>query len=122
MLTLDDDLDSSVGFYTGKPSSYSSPSIVLTHNPQDPHQDLWCNELHRRKFEVVFVSRSSPDDARSGPLSLHPAFREDWLKFDEKEVDEGREIEVDIVERLVKMHNKWIERGVVEPKTPVPRD
>ena len=89
MLTLDDDLDSSVGFYTGKPSSYSSPSIVLTHNPQDPHQDLWCNELHRRIcvyrgsikefFYDLVPSTSAYDGADTSTAfsSHHPTGRQD---------------------------------------------
>jgi len=81
------------------------------------HQVVIGNDLHRRKFEVVFVSK-----ARPGPPGLTPAadansnnFVESWLRIDLPEnpaPDEVvKEIEEDIVKELSEMHQKWIEDG-----------
>ncbi|TDL25114.1 phosphopantothenate-cysteine ligase [Rickenella mellea] len=62
------------------------------------HQVVIGNDLHRRKFEVVFVSR--PGD--SGDI------KESWLRLDEEEVKDGKEIEKDIISELVQRHLAWI--------------
>ena len=63
------------------------------------HHLVIGNILTTRKHEVVFIQKSS----------------ESWLRLNEAEkVEEGREIEEDIVGRLVGMHSAWIEEVVVE--------
>lgn len=59
------------------------------------HQVVIGNELHRRKFEVVFVSRS---------ISNRDAIEETWIRLKENE----SEIENQIVAELVKRHEQWI--------------
>ncbi|KAG2008434.1 phosphopantothenate-cysteine ligase [Coprinopsis cinerea AmutBmut pab1-1] len=67
------------------------------------HQVVIGNDLHRRKFEVVFVSRKESE------------FDEYWLRIDLGEhhgpAHHAKEIEEDIVTELVKRHNAWIEKG-----------
>ncbi|TYJ53417.1 hypothetical protein B9479_005964 [Cryptococcus floricola] len=96
------------------------------------HQLVIGNELHRRKYEVVFVEPLSStirgDDSISGastpPLERlrDDQFRETWLKLDD--IQEGAaeagvsaggsgkdgevEIEELIVKELVQRHQKWI--------------
>ncbi len=77
------------------------------------HQVVIGNDLHRRKFEVVFVTPA--DGARPTPTvsqgqepgELDPShFSETWLRIDStKEPD--REIEEDIVAELVRRHQTW---------------
>jgi phosphopantothenate-cysteine ligase len=67
------------------------------------HQIVIGNDLHRRKHEVVFVSRnpSSPN-----------AMSEAWLRIEPHAVDSlgrPREIEEDIVAELARRHSAWIE-------------
>ncbi|KAL5522690.1 hypothetical protein ACEPAG_8708 [Sanghuangporus baumii] len=70
------------------------------------HQVVIGNELHRRKFEIVFVSRSS---ASSGIVGYDkPDFEETWLRIDEKASAGVKEIEEDIINELVTRHLSWI--------------
>ena len=72
------------------------------------------NDLHRRKFEVVFVSpKSSPPASESSPHHASaPAaeYEETWLRID-LEQNPHREIEEDIVAELVRRHGRWIDGG-----------
>ena len=66
------------------------------------HQIVIGNDLNRRKYEVVFVSR---DTRGSGSVS------ETWLKIDANAKDvwgRPKEIEGDIVIELVRRHDEWI--------------
>lgn len=98
------------------------------------HQIVIGNDLHRRKFEVVFVE---PTNAGRSTITQEPAvstesgpqtppleaskklgddeFKETWLKLDEaSERSTGQdelEIESLIVERLVQRHTAWLEAG-----------
>ncbi|KAG8907176.1 hypothetical protein FRB99_005148 [Tulasnella sp. 403] len=83
------------------------------------HQVVIGNELHRRKFEVVFVSRRSrdgrtnkPSGGASGGAEESP-FVDEWLRIPPEDADAGKEIEVNIVERLVAMHGVWVEKATV---------
>ncbi|KAF8652392.1 hypothetical protein AX16_004420 [Volvariella volvacea WC 439] len=75
------------------------------------HQVVIGNDLHRRKFEVVFVSK------RRSPTSTPPSFDEHWVRIDPTAtVDtpagpQPKEIEEDIVAELVNRHQRWIEEG-----------
>ncbi|KAI5120101.1 hypothetical protein M0805_001257 [Coniferiporia weirii] len=91
------------------------------------HQVVIGNELHRRKFEVVFVARSpgpafcvasagraaAPQDrAKLGAAAekaedLPVEIEETWLRIDEREANAGREIEEDIINELVRRHSDW---------------
>lgn len=105
------------------------------------HQIVIGNDLHRRKYEVVFVEpedvenrstttsdpavSSDSDGPQTPPLELSeegktgpghgPRFKETWLRLDQvKERSTGaEEIEIEslIVERLVDRHTSWIEAG-----------
>jgi len=81
------------------------------------HQVVIGNDLHRRKFEVVFVSK-----ARAGPPGLaystdanSTGFVESWLRIDIPENpapgEVVKEIEEDIIKELYEMHQRWIEDG-----------
>jgi len=71
------------------------------------HQVVIGNDLHRRKFEVVFVSRNLNPQANGGAK-----FTEDWLKIDpaltHPGIEQIKEIEEDIIRELVKKHTAWI--------------
>ncbi|KAF8893278.1 DNA/pantothenate metabolism flavoprotein [Mucidula mucida] len=62
------------------------------------HQVVIGNDLHRRKFEVVFVSRGTDPSA---------PFTDSWLRIDLASHPE-KEIEEDIIAELVKRHGEWI--------------
>ena len=79
------------------------------------------NDLHRRKFEVVFVSKkssSSPPSLSTGEEIQQPStnnssesFVEYWLRIDIPDANSGvhvKEIEEDIVLELVTRHAEWI--------------
>ena len=70
------------------------------------HQVVIGNNLHRRKFEVVFVSRT----LGTGGSSVDPAFEESWLNI-EQQIAGGKEIEEDIVAELVRRHGLWMAHG-----------
>jgi phosphopantothenate-cysteine ligase len=96
------------------------------------HQLVIGNDLHRRKFEVVFVEPTNPERRTAEPVigdggpSTPPLeskklgddeFKETWLKLDEaseRSTGQGElEIESLIVERLVQRHTAWLEAGKV---------
>ncbi|KAF8636944.1 hypothetical protein AX17_003195 [Amanita inopinata Kibby_2008] len=75
------------------------------------HQVVIGNDLHRRKFEVVFVSRRFVAASK-------PVFDESWLRIDpppashsSSHVNHVKEIEEDIVAELVRRHGQWIENS-----------
>ncbi|KAM5537604.1 hypothetical protein V8D89_008682 [Ganoderma adspersum] len=78
------------------------------------HQVVIGNDLHRRKFEVVFVSPKSPSPASESsppPASASAAeYEETWLRID-LEQNSHREIEEDIVAELVRRHGRWVDGG-----------
>jgi phosphopantothenate---cysteine ligase (ATP) len=68
------------------------------------HHLVIGNDLHRRKYEVVFVSRGHPDTASSDVATT-------WLRISPDAVNargHAKEIEEDIVEELTKRHQAWI--------------
>nr|VWO95317.1 Transcriptional repressor rco-1 [Ganoderma boninense] len=74
------------------------------------HQVVIGNDLHRRKFEVVFVSPKSPHPASQSGRPLSAAYEETWLRID-LEQDPHKEIEEDIVAELVRRHGLWVDGG-----------
>ena len=79
------------------------------------------NDLHRRKFEVVFVSKKllpppppgagADEKTQQAPVNLSDSFVEYWLRIDIPEGNPGvhvKEIEEDIVLELVTRHAEWI--------------
>jgi phosphopantothenate-cysteine ligase len=86
------------------------------------HQVVIGNDLHRRKYEVVFVERR----ASKGGLAVNataddpdPMFTENWLRLAQPQSPPGiagpdamREIEEDIVRELIKRHQAWMEQGL----------
>ncbi|PBK67367.1 phosphopantothenate-cysteine ligase [Armillaria solidipes] len=76
------------------------------------HQVVIGNDLHRRKFEVVFVSRNAqPDgDASTGkPYEATSTFVEHWLRIDLAR-NPSKEIEEDIISELVRRHEEWVKK------------
>lgn len=69
------------------------------------HQLVIGNELHRRKFEVVFVERQDP--------GAEDEYKETWLRLEDlpSKPAGGEEVEIEevIIQELVKRHNHWIE-------------
>ena len=75
------------------------------------HHLVIGNDLHRRKYEVVFVS---PDHHGSAASDV----RIDWLHIPADAVDSRghpKEIEEDIVAELTKRHQAWID-GPLPPR------
>jgi phosphopantothenate---cysteine ligase (ATP) len=75
------------------------------------HQVVIGNDLNRRKFEVVFVTRptSVPASSTVGVLPRPLAasgFMEYWVRTDP---DGGKEIEEDIVTELTRRHGLYID-------------
>lgn len=68
------------------------------------HQVVIGNDLHRRKFEVVFVSRETDGHKSSGAAD---AISETWLRLDDAALARGKEIEEDIICELVRRHRRW---------------
>ncbi|KAF8516534.1 DNA/pantothenate metabolism flavoprotein [Hysterangium stoloniferum] len=66
------------------------------------HQVVIGNELHRRKLEVVFVSRRDTENSTESS-----DFVETWIRLDKGH----SEIEQEIVEELVERHGKWIHKA-----------
>ncbi|TFK38059.1 phosphopantothenate-cysteine ligase [Crucibulum laeve] len=84
------------------------------------HQVVIGNDLHRRKFEVVFVSRKPlpalPPGAEPVPDALESTFVESWLRIDSTvatgvPASQVKEIEEDIVAELVRKHAAWVHAG-----------
>ena len=69
------------------------------------HQVVIGNDLHRRKFEVVFVG------PKAGGDSAETVYEESWLRIDLVQ-NPLKEIEEDIVAELVNRHELWIARAV----------
>lgn len=80
------------------------------------HQVVIGNDLHRRKFEVVFVSKKSTPQISESTL-LGDQFEEQWLRIPQSVVDQTtpgfpvKEIEEDIVQELIKRHTLWVKQG-----------
>ncbi|CAL1699666.1 unnamed protein product [Somion occarium] len=73
------------------------------------HQVVIGNDLHRRKFEVVFVSPREP--CSSGKTNdAESTFVETWIRIDLAK-DPKKEIEEDIVQELVNRHHSWIQQS-----------
>ncbi|KAF8887581.1 DFP-domain-containing protein [Infundibulicybe gibba] len=76
------------------------------------HQVVIGNDLNRRKFQVVFVSRRATTPPKGGgdtqvaAADTTSSFEESWLHIPEPERE--REIEHDIVAELVRRHNIWV--------------
>lgn len=71
------------------------------------HQVVIGNDLHRRKFEVVFVSPADGLPAQDNGDEPDPAlFSESWVRTDLTE-NPAKEIEEDIVVELVRRHRVW---------------
>lgn len=72
------------------------------------HQIVIGNDLHRRKFEVVFVTPNTGGHQTDGSAQ----FVETWVRIDPALTYPGiqqiKEIEEDIVDELVKRHTTWI--------------
>ncbi|KIL55813.1 hypothetical protein M378DRAFT_173296, partial [Amanita muscaria Koide BX008] len=77
------------------------------------HQVVIGNDLHRRKYEVVFVSRKHKPNSRAAE-DVVPEFEESWLRIPPSPSTEDgnvKEIEEDSVNELVRRHDKWIQIG-----------
>jgi phosphopantothenate---cysteine ligase (ATP) len=84
------------------------------------HQVVIGNDLHRRKFEVVFVSKKKSPSLSPGEKEIQQqpsanlsseSFVEYWLRIDIPDANPGvhvKEIEEDIVSELVTRHAEWI--------------
>ncbi|GJE94815.1 phosphopantothenate-cysteine ligase [Phanerochaete sordida] len=72
------------------------------------HQVVIGNELHTRKYQVVFVSPANGKPAQAeNEEELDPSkFSETWLRID-LAVNPAKEIEEDIVAELVRRHQTW---------------
>lgn len=72
------------------------------------HQVVIGNELHTRKYQVVFVSPAEGKPAQTdGEDELDPSrFTESWLRIDLAQ-NPSKEIEEDIVAELVRRHQAW---------------
>ncbi|KAF9051659.1 phosphopantothenate-cysteine ligase [Panaeolus papilionaceus] len=79
------------------------------------HQVVIGNDLHRRKFEVVFVSRKILPPVIDDSIKPADTFEEYWLRIDipahPAPGEAVKEIEEDIVAELVKRHAEWIKQG-----------
>ena len=75
------------------------------------HQVVIGNDLHTRKYQVVFVVRSdSPTINGDGDANHRDP--ETWLRVDDDDIAKGKEIEEDIVAELVKRHDIWISNKI----------
>ncbi|KDQ58562.1 hypothetical protein JAAARDRAFT_193114 [Jaapia argillacea MUCL 33604] len=85
------------------------------------HQVVIGNDLHRRKFEVVFVSRNGPNVTEKASNTSNNNFgageshlSEYWLRLGTSDASASslqhpREIEEDIVRELERRHQLWID-------------
>ncbi|KJA25514.1 hypothetical protein HYPSUDRAFT_404010 [Hypholoma sublateritium FD-334 SS-4] len=84
------------------------------------HQVVIGNDLHRRKFEVVFVSKKlvptlppGIEQTKEATQQAANSFSEYWLRINlpEHPLPDApvKEIEEDIVQELVRRHTEWIE-------------
>ena len=67
------------------------------------HQVVIGNELHSRKYQVVFVARTSEGTSNETTQS----FEEKWIRIDEEASQHGKEIEEDIITELARSHTAW---------------
>jgi len=78
------------------------------------HQVVIGNDLNRRKYEVVFVSRRTSSTTTADDDS---GFQKNWLRIDPSSPSSNprhvKEIEEDIVAELVSRHKIWIETASV---------
>ncbi|KAF7326033.1 CxC2 domain-containing protein [Mycena kentingensis (nom. inval.)] len=81
------------------------------------HQVVIGNELHTRKYQVVFVERREkplPPLPQEADVEVQPTledstmFVESWLRIPEDAVNAGQEIEAGIVQELMRRHEAWI--------------
>ncbi|KAG5638289.1 hypothetical protein H0H81_000814 [Sphagnurus paluster] len=78
------------------------------------HQVVIGNDLHRRKFEVVFVSRAQRPLPSTDLDDQSPGtFAEMWLRIPvlatpNPVTHQVKEIEEDIIAELVRRHSRWI--------------
>ena len=67
------------------------------------------NDLHHRKYQVVFVTPASALSSTATPASEpHSGYDEAWLRIDAAN-EPLKEIEEDIVAELVKRHDLWVD-------------
>jgi phosphopantothenate---cysteine ligase (ATP) len=69
------------------------------------HHLVIGNDLHRRKYEVVFVSRSHHGSTANDATI-------NWLRISPDAVDargHAKEIEEDIIAELTRRHQAWID-------------
>jgi phosphopantothenate-cysteine ligase len=75
------------------------------------------NDLHRRKYEVVFVSRKEKTSESTTVDMNSGDFQEYWLRIAIPDTSGGvsphkvKEIEEDIVAELGKRHASWISKA-----------
>lgn len=87
------------------------------------HQVVIGNDLHRRKYEVVFVSPKSPSSKTTTDQS-DDEFEEYWLRIPIPDTSgnvsphQVKEIEEDIVAELLKRHSAWIDQVPVDHASP----
>jgi phosphopantothenate---cysteine ligase (ATP) len=74
------------------------------------HQVVVGNELHTRKYKVIFVEKDSDVKGSSKQSDVGPGagYREEWITIGE---EDGTEIEKIIVQKLIKRHEDWIHVG-----------
>ncbi|KAF4564559.1 hypothetical protein EYR40_010725 [Pleurotus pulmonarius] len=75
------------------------------------HQLVIANELHTRKYQVLFVTPSSPTSIPDDPADEDSAFTETWLRVDIPSTPSAvsqKEIEEEIVLELARRHGEWI--------------
>ncbi|TEB34410.1 phosphopantothenate-cysteine ligase [Coprinellus micaceus] len=82
------------------------------------HQVVIGNDLHRRKYEVVFISRKEKTSESTTTADMNSGdFQEYWLRIAIPDTSGGvsphkvKEIEEDIVAELGKRHASWISRA-----------
>jgi len=92
------------------------------------HQIVIGNDLHTRKYQVVFVSKRQkrsksiattsankvPSETDSASSGKNSEYEETWLRISDGLPPPGmkaKEIEEDIVAQLVERHKVWIENG-----------
>lgn len=111
----------------GSPQLETNPALLIPKARRAleryGHQVVVGNELNRRKFEVVFVTRptgipSTTNQSMPGSLS-ESGFYEQWVRIDPEEASapyHPKEIEEDIVDELVRQHQLYID--ISRPPSP----
>jgi phosphopantothenate-cysteine ligase len=75
------------------------------------HQVVIGNDLHNRKYKVVFVSKLA---SRSNTPSAEHEYVESWLRIEtpsSSRIGHTKEIEEDIIAELLQRHNAWINQS-----------